>query len=91
MSVEIIPKKGVVILAERVGFFTHVVVSVNIGADARGTFNGIDEAHYFCTEAEIEKTVKEAKWYKDSVTKVLTIGEYISEGYGCIHAKCSEE
>lgn len=91
MPIEIVPRKGIITLTETAGFFTHVIISINISADTRGAFSGIDEAHYFCTEAEIEKTLKEAKWYKDSVTKVLTIGQYMAEGHACIHVKCSEE
>lgn len=81
--IQLVPRPNVIFNKECRGYFTHVVISFHMETD------GQTECHHFCTEQAIEETKRNAKYYEDSIVKVVTLAEYILDGHAYISVSSS--
>lgn len=79
--IQLVTRPNVKLNIEDSGYFTHVVVGLHFEDDVQS------ETHHFCYDYDIHEYIERARYYPDSIVRVLTLAEYIAEGHAYIRIK----
>ena len=84
-SIEFVLRDNVILQSYNpVGFYTRVVIGFSLEGLKE---DQVVECHYFCSEEDLDKTIKKAKLYENTKIVTLSLIEYIEAGYAYFKIK----